>query len=161
MHINWIEKVRRRLKKKKRYQRKRPEKESVSCSVVSDFETPWTVAHQAPLTMNSSFENTGVGGHSLLQGIFPTQGSKPGLLHYRQSLYRLSHQGSPRSYSKYVRGLRYDSTVPTNQGHRNTGYPNGKNKTKLDLHLTHTDRMENVYVENKPWKHLHNLRDGQ
>ena len=30
----------------------------------------------------------------VLQGIFPTQGSNPGLLHCRQMLYRLSHQGS-------------------------------------------------------------------
>ena len=40
-------------------------------------------------------KNTGVGSHSLLQGIFPTQGSSPGLLHYRQILYHLSHQRSP------------------------------------------------------------------
>ena len=40
-------------------------------------------------------ENTGVGCHSLLQGIFPTQGSNLGLLHCRQILYHLSHQGSP------------------------------------------------------------------
>ena len=33
---------------------------------------------------------------SLLQGIFPTQGSSPGLLHCRQNLYQLSHQGRPR-----------------------------------------------------------------
>ena len=33
--------------------------------------------------------------HSLLQGILLTQGSKPGLLHCRQILYHLSHQGSP------------------------------------------------------------------
>ena len=33
---------------------------------------------------------------SLLQGIFPTQGSSPGLMHCRQILYPLSHQGSPR-----------------------------------------------------------------
>ena len=33
---------------------------------------------------------------SLLQGIFPTQGSNPGLPHCRQLLYCLSHQGSPR-----------------------------------------------------------------
>ena len=39
--------------------------------------------------------NTGVGCHFLLQGIFPSQGLKPGLLHYRQTLYCLSHQGSP------------------------------------------------------------------
>ena len=33
--------------------------------------------------------------HSLLQGIFLTQRSKPGLLHCRETLYHLSHQGSP------------------------------------------------------------------
>ena len=33
---------------------------------------------------------------SILQGIFPTQGSNPGLLHCRQILYQLSHQGTPR-----------------------------------------------------------------
>ena len=38
--------------------------------------------------------STGVGCHFLLQGIFPTQGSNPGLLHCRQMLYPLSHQGS-------------------------------------------------------------------
>ena len=37
-------------------------------------------------------KNTRVGCHSLLQGIFPTQGSNPSLLHCRQILYRLSHQ---------------------------------------------------------------------
>ena len=45
---------------------------------------------------NSPGQNTGVGSLSLLQGIFPTQGSNPGLLHCRQILYQLSHQGSPR-----------------------------------------------------------------
>ena len=38
----------------------------------------------------------GVGCHALLQGVFPTQGSSPGLLHCRQILYHLSHQVSPR-----------------------------------------------------------------
>ena len=37
----------------------------------------------------------GVGSCSLLQGIFWTQGLNPGLLHCRQILYHLSHQGSP------------------------------------------------------------------
>ena len=41
---------------------------------------------------NSPGQNTG--SLSLLQGIFPTQGSNPGLLHWRQILYHLSHQGS-------------------------------------------------------------------
>ena len=46
---------------------------------------------------NSPGQNTGVGGHFLLQGIFPTQGSKPGLSRCRQTLYRLSHEESPQS----------------------------------------------------------------
>ena len=40
-------------------------------------------------------KNTGMVSHSLLQGIFLTQGSNPGLPHCRQVLYHLSHQGSP------------------------------------------------------------------
>ena len=44
---------------------------------------------------NSPGHNTGVGSLSLLQGICPTQGSNPGLLHCRQILYQLSHKGSP------------------------------------------------------------------
>ena len=44
---------------------------------------------------NSPGHNTGVGSFSLLQGIFPTQGSNPGLPHCRQILYQLSHKGSP------------------------------------------------------------------
>ena len=44
---------------------------------------------------NSPGPNTGVGSLSLLQGIFPSQGSNPGLPHCRQILYQLSHKGSP------------------------------------------------------------------
>ena len=40
-------------------------------------------------------KDTGVGCHSLRQGIFPTQGSNLGLLNCRQMLYHLSQQGSP------------------------------------------------------------------
>ena len=39
-------------------------------------------------------KNTGVGSHSLLQAVFPAQGSSPGLLQCRGILYRLNHQGS-------------------------------------------------------------------
>ena len=55
------------------------------------FVTPW-----AKHPWNSPGQNTGVGSLSLLQGIFPTQGSNPGLPHCRRILYHLSHQGSPR-----------------------------------------------------------------
>ena len=42
---------------------------------------------------NSPGQNTRVGSLSLLQGIFPTQGSNPGLLHCRRILCKLSHKG--------------------------------------------------------------------
>ena len=45
---------------------------------------------------NSPGQNIGVSSLSLLQGIFPTQRSNPGLLHCGLILYQLSHQGSPR-----------------------------------------------------------------
>ena len=41
---------------------------------------------------NSPSQNTAVGSLSLLQGIFPSQGSNPGLPHCRRILYRLNHQ---------------------------------------------------------------------
>ena len=63
---------------------------SESCSVVSDSLWP----HGHP--WNSPGQNTGLGSLSLLQGIFPTQGSNPGLLHLGWILYQLSHKGSPR-----------------------------------------------------------------
>ena len=48
-----------------------------ACSV----ETPWTVGLQAPLSMDFPGKNTGADCHALLQGILPTQGSNPSLLH--------------------------------------------------------------------------------
>ena len=80
----------------------------VSCSVVSN---PLYLCNPMDCSQSSSVtsqpitrllcpwdppgKNTGVSCHFLLQRIFPTQGSNPGLLHCRQSLYHLSHQGSP------------------------------------------------------------------
>ena len=65
---------------------------SASCSVVSDCLQP----HGLYSPWNYLGQNTGVGSLSPLQGIFPTQGSNPGLPHCRQILYQLSHKGSPR-----------------------------------------------------------------
>ena len=62
-----------------------------SRSIVSDswqlreLYSPW----------NSPDQNTGVGSPSLLQGIFPAQGLRPGLPHCRRILYQLSYMGSP------------------------------------------------------------------
>ena len=54
-----------------------------------DCSLPGSSVHR-----DSPDKNTRVGCHALLQGIFPTQGSNPGLPHCRRILYHLSHQGS-------------------------------------------------------------------
>ena len=66
-----------------------------SRSVVSDSLLSWMAAHQIPPFMGYLGKNTGVGCHALLQGIFLTQESNPGLLPCRQILCGLSHQTSP------------------------------------------------------------------
>ena len=64
----------------------------ISCVHAQSFSrgqhsvTPWTVACQAPLSMDSPGKNPWVGCHFLLQGIFQTQGSNPGLPHCGQIL---------------------------------------------------------------------------
>ena len=70
------------------------EGESESYSVMSNSLRP----HGLYSPWNSPGQNTGVGSLSLLQEIFPTQGSNPGLPHCGQILYQLSHQGSPSEY---------------------------------------------------------------
>ena len=63
--------------------------ERESCSVISD--SFW------PHGLYSPGKNTGVGSCSLLQEIFPTQGSNPGLLHCKRILYQLSHASAAKS----------------------------------------------------------------
>ena len=67
----------------------------LSCSVVSNSSQPHGLQPSRLLhPWDFPGKSTGVGCHFLLQRIFPTQGSNRGLLHSRQMLYRLSHQGA-------------------------------------------------------------------
>ena len=59
------------------------------------FVTPWTVACQASPSTEFSRQEYWSGQPLLLQGIFLMLGSNQGLLHRRQILCYLSHQGSP------------------------------------------------------------------
>ena len=71
--------------------------QSLTC--VQLFVTLWTVARQTPLPMGFSGKDTGVGGHFLLQGIFPNQGLNQSLLHLlhrRQILYHCASR-KPRA----------------------------------------------------------------
>ena len=72
-----------------------------NCMKISSSVVKMKVAQSCPTlcnpwTMNSLGQNTGMDSLSLLQGILPTQGSNPGLLHCRHILHCLSHKGSPR-----------------------------------------------------------------
>ena len=64
---------------------------SESHSVISDSLQP----HGLYSPWNSPGQNIGVCSLSFLQGIFPTQWLRPGLLHCRWNIYQLSHKGSP------------------------------------------------------------------
>ena len=75
---------------------------------MSDSATPWTVAHQAPLSMEFSGKTIGVGCHFFLQGIFPTQGLNLGLVHCRQTLYPLSHQQWPISIHTHAHLVKWN-----------------------------------------------------
>ena len=75
----------------------RPGEVDQRCSVLSD--SLWPHGLHSPWT--SPGQNTGVGSHSLLQGIFPTRGSNSGLPHCRWILYQLSHKGSHECILKY------------------------------------------------------------
>ena len=68
------------------------ESESESGSVVSNSLRP----HGLYSPWNSPGQNARVGSLSLLQGIFPTQGLNPGLLHCRRILYQLNYQRRPK-----------------------------------------------------------------
>ena len=71
--------------------------------------------HRLYSPWNSPGQNTGVGSLSLLQGIFPTQGSNPNLLHCRLILYQLSHKGSPRILEWVAYPFSRGSSWPGNQ----------------------------------------------
>ena len=74
------------IKKKKKRVSINSVKVTQSCPILCNPIDPW----------NSLGQNTGVGSLSLFEGIFPIQGSNPGLPHCRQILYQLSHKGSLR-----------------------------------------------------------------
>ena len=70
-----------------------------SLSHVQLFSTPWTVAHQAHLSMEFPGKNTGVGCHFLLWVIIPTQGSKLcllHLLHWQGRFFTITLPGKPK-----------------------------------------------------------------
>ena len=97
--------------------------ESESPSVVLDSLDPTDYTFSP---WNSPGQNTGVGSLFLLQGIFPTQGSNPGLPHCRQILHQLSHKGGPNitiRSDQFSRSVMSDSLRPHESQHARPSCP--------------------------------------
>ena len=70
-----------------------------------EAESPTLQADSLAAEPQGKPKNTGVGSLSLLQWIFSTQGSNPGLLHCSQILYQLSYKGSPFCLATFMHNL--------------------------------------------------------
>ena len=108
-------------------------------------------------------QNTGVGSSFLLQGIFPTQGQNPGLLHCRQFLYQLSHQESPNSF-KIKAKLKVTAEsfllssspdpVKKKKNHRNYRIRTGNHSSAFSPHLPRSPVVPGVSggASRRPWE---------
>ena len=85
--------------------------ESESHLVVSDSLRP----HGRDSPWNSPGQNTGVGSRSLHQGIFPTQGLNPGLLHCWRTLYQLSQIPGPTQTNAAQEAIPWKDTEPADR----------------------------------------------
>ena len=132
---------------------------SESHSVVSYFLQP----HGLYSPWNSPSQNTAVRSLFLLQGIFPTQESNPGLLHCRQILYKLSHQGNPRILEWVAYAFCSRSCQIRNQGWTRVSWTagefftnwatrEGKEHVSKNTHThTHTHTPWSII---QPWKRM-------
>ena len=86
----------------------------LSHSVRSDSLQPMDICLQPAMHLCpwGFSRNTGMSCHAVLQGVFPTQGLNPSVLHGRKILYCLSHQGSPASNMLLLLLLNHFSPVP-------------------------------------------------
>ena len=89
---------------------------------------------------DSPGKNTGLDCHALLQGIFPTQGSNPGLPQCKWILHHLSYQGSPHIYTSIITLTLNGLNAPTKRlagwmRHRLTGWM--RTCAYLHFHLPH------------------------
>ena len=116
-------------------------KQSANRSVVSDSLQPRGLYS----LWNSPGQNTGVCSFSLLEGIFPAQGSNSGLPHCRQILYQLSHKGQPKPQYLFqdVQQTSPLTLTPVN--------------TKVPLPCVPTARVSVLYKDNKQWMMVNSL----
>ena len=92
-------------------------------------------------------KNTGVGCHFLLQEIFPTQGSNPGLLHCRQIFFFPPEPpGKPKS-------MRLDGSINTYLHWSGRSFPGGASgKESTCQGRRHKRHGFNPWVGKIPWR---------
>ena len=95
------------------------------------FVTPWTVAHQVPLSLVLPRQEYWSGLSFLLQGIFPTQGSNLHLLHWQADSLPLSHLGNDTRWSIKWVGKRINPNDDTKSLSGQLG--NGQMRVKKSL----------------------------
>ena len=93
---------------------------------------------------DSPGSNTGVNSHALLQGIFPTQGSNPHLLHCRWILYHLSHQRSPVSHIEAIRLQMVTEMEPTMIYKGPLDHPTGGDLTAISYRYPYRARISKI-----------------
>ena len=111
----------------------------LSCSVVSDSFRSHGLQPARLCPWSFPGKNNRVSCHALLQGIFPTQGSNPGLPHCRQSLYHLSHQVSPRILESVTYPFSRESFQPTSW--EMPGWMSYKLESRLPGEISTTSNM--------------------
>ena len=95
--LSWPKRMAQYLREKKYVSVRNTVEQGASVLVAQSCLSLWDPVDYSLCPRDSPGKNTGVGCHSVLQGIFPTQGWNPGLPHCRQILYCLGHQGRARS----------------------------------------------------------------
>ena len=85
-----------------------------------------------------------MGSLSLLQGIFPTRGLKPHLLHFRQILYQLNNKGSPRI-------LEWVKNLPANAGGAGLIHESGRSPNQEDPPEEETATHSSILAWEIPW----------
>ena len=107
----------------------------------TECSTPGSSVHGDP-----QGKNTGVGCHTFLWGIFPTQGLDPGLLHCRWSLYQLSHKESPRILELVSSVSSITQSCPTLCDPMNRSTPD----TNYEFTQTHVHRVSDAIQPSHP-----------
>ena len=107
------------LKSEKSIPMKSPEWGGLVSKLCLTLVSQWTIAFQAPLSMGFPGKNTGVGSHSLLQEIFPTEGTEVEIRGYSSlcggmgSVGVLSHQTPDQNHLTYLQNkCRFGRLIP-------------------------------------------------